>query len=137
MVMHAWEGAPGGTSVAAMVAALTEGAPGRTLAATVMLAAPGGAGGARTSQRQETIAVVLAGMMTLTLDDTATTLGVGDTADLVAGTTFSWRNRGDTPAALLLVTGEGDADAAPRSGVLAEAARTVDGPSQVWPDERG
>jgi len=79
MVMHAWEGAPGGTSVAAMVAALTEGAPGRTLAATVMLAAPGGAGGARTSQRQETIAVVLAGMMTLTLDDTATTLGVGDT----------------------------------------------------------
>lgn len=85
MVMHAWEGAPGGTSVAAMVAALTEGAPGRTLAATVMLAAPGGAGGARTSQRQETIAVVLAGMMTLTLDDTA---------DLVAGTTFSWRNRG-------------------------------------------
>lgn len=44
---------------------------------------------------------------------------------------------GDTPAALLLVTGEGDADAAPRSGVLAEAARTVDGPSQVWPDERG
>ena len=94
MVMHAWEGAPGGTSVAAMVAALTEGAPGRTLAATVMLAAPGGAGGARTSQRQETIAVVLAGMMTLTLDDTATTLGVGDTAYLVAGTTFSWRNRG-------------------------------------------
>jgi len=144
MVMHAWEGAPGGTSVAAMVAALTEGAPGRTLAATVMLAAPGGAGGARTSQRQETIAVVLAGMMTLTLDDTAyprcrrhrlpsvsATPPTSSPARPLAGGIG-----GDTPAALLLVTGEGDADAAPRSGVLAEAARTVDGPPQVWPDER-
>jgi len=120
----------------------------------VVLALPGGAGGARTSQRQETIAVVLAGMMTLTLDDTApplgggdvttplgggdvtTPLGGGDAVYVAAGTAFNWRNGGDTPAALLLVTGESYVDAAPRSGVLAEAARTVDGPPQVWPDER-
>jgi len=153
MVMHAREGAPGGTNAAARIAALAGGAPERTLAANVVLALPGGAGGMRTSQRQETIAVVLAGMMTLTLDDTAmtlgvgdatttlgvgdatTTLGVGDTVYLAAGTAFTWRNGGDTPAALLLVTGESYVDAAPRSGVLAEAARNVDGPPQVWPDE--
>ncbi len=110
----------------------------------MVLALPGGAGGMRTSQRQETIAVVLAGMMTLMLDDTAptlgggdaeTTLGVGDTVYLAAGTALNWRNGGDTPATLLLVTGESYVDAAPRSGVLAEAARNVDGPPQVWPDE--
>ena len=104
-----------------IVEVLADAVPGRKMSAVQVTVAPGGASGRRPAPSpHDTFALVLSGGLVLTTEEGSVELGEGDTAYIPAGTAFSWANRGDEPAELLVVGTEGKTDVV--SGLLAESS---------------
>ena len=104
-----------------IVEVLADAVPGRKMSAVQVTVAPGGASGRRPAPSpHDTFALVLSGGLVLTTEEGNVELGEGDTAYIPEGTAFSWANRGDEPAELLVVGTEGKTDVV--SGLLAESS---------------
>lgn len=104
-----------------IVEVLADAVPGRKMSAVQVTVAPGGASGRRPAPSpHDTFALVLSGGLVLTTEEGSVELGEGDTAYISEGTAFSWANRGDEPAELLVVGTEGKTDVV--SGLLAESS---------------
>jgi transcriptional regulator with XRE-family HTH domain len=84
-------------------AVLTDAATGRKLSAVEVTIEPGGTSGTPALCPQDTVALVLIGALTLTVDQEPLALAMGDTAYLQKGMTYAWGNETAADAALLLV----------------------------------
>jgi transcriptional regulator with XRE-family HTH domain len=84
-------------------AVLTDAATGRKLSAVEVTIEPGGTSGTPAVTPQDTVALVLTGALTLTVDQEPLLLAAGDAAYLQKGMTYTWRNETTADAALLLV----------------------------------
>lgn len=104
-----------------IVEVLADAVPGRKMSAVQVTVAPGGSSGRRPAPSpHDTFALVLSGGLVLTTEEGSIELGEGDTAYIPERTAFSWANRGDEPAELLVVGTEGKTDVV--SGLLAESS---------------
>jgi XRE family transcriptional regulator, regulator of sulfur utilization len=84
-------------------AVLADAASNRKLSAVEVTIESGGTSGTQTVSSQDTFALVLAGALSLTVDQETNDLAAGDSAYLHKGMTFSWRNDTMETASLLLV----------------------------------
>lgn len=104
-----------------IVEVLADAVPGRKMSAVQVTVTPGGASGRRAAPSpHDTFALVLSGALVLTTEEGSVELGEGDAAYILEGTAFSWENRGEEPAELLVVGTEGRTDVV--SGLLAESS---------------
>ncbi len=104
-----------------IVEVLADAVPGRKMSAVQVTVTPGGASGRRAAPSpHDTFALVLSGALVLTTEEGSVELGEGDAAYIPEGTAFSWENRGEEPAELLVVGTEGRTDVV--SGLLAESS---------------
>jgi len=109
-----------------IVEVLADAVPGRKMSAVQVTVAPGGASGRRPAPSpHDTFALVLSGALVLTTEEGGVELGEGDAAYVQEGAAFSWENRGEEPARLLVVGTEGRTDVV--TGLLAESSTPAKG----------
>lgn len=109
-----------------IVEVLADAVPGRKMSAVQVTVAHGGASGKRAEPSpHDTFALVLSGALVLTTDEGRVELCEGDAAYIPEGAAFSWQNRGEEPAELLVVGTEGRTDVV--SGLLAESSTPARG----------
>lgn len=104
-----------------IVEVLADAVPGRKMSAVQVTVAPGGASGRRAEPSpHDTFALVLSGALVLTTEEGGVELGKGDAAYVREGAAFSWENRGEESAELLVVGTEGRTDVVSR--ILGESS---------------
>ncbi len=103
------------------VTVLTDMSAGRKLSAVQVTFEAGGASGKHPlASHHDTFALVLAGEVILTLEETCVALAEGDAVYLPEGTAYAWKNQSGQPATLLLVRVAG------QTAVLSDLVGTSD-----------
>lgn len=93
------------------VEVLADPAPGRKLSAVQITVEPGGTSGKRPAfELQEAVVLVLSGELVAHLGGRERELREGDAAYVSGGAGFSWANRGDEEATLVMVAAPGRGD---------------------------